>query len=316
MDKLKEFGVLGLGSRLKRISEYLMKETQLIYNYYNVDFAPHLFPVFKMLSLKNGLTNKEIQEALHFSQPAITQTINKLNKKGLIDFEAHKVDKRKKIIVLSEKGQLLAQKLMPIWHHIDVAIKIYDIDNSCSLLEHLNQLENKLNMDSFSQTVINNIEATANNALKFISYNPQYAKDFYNLNIEWLKAYFEVEPYDEEVLSKPQKYIIDKGGNIFFALLNNEVVGTVALMPIGNQGMVELTKMGVSPEHRGHKIGQKLMQFCIDFAKNSGLPNLILYSNTKLENAIYIYRKFGFIEQDIEPNSPYKRSNIKMKLDF
>lgn len=38
----------------------------------------------------------------------------------------------------------------------------------------------------------------------------------------------------------------------------------------------------------------------------------MLYSNTKLENAIYIYRKFGFIEITVEPNSPYKRSNIKM----
>tara|TARA_R110000868_G_scaffold54495_1_gene170210 strand:- start:474 stop:935 length:462 start_codon:yes stop_codon:yes gene_type:complete len=149
-----------------------------------------------------------------------------------------------------------------------------------------------------------------------ISFNKQYSKDFYELNVEWLKTFFYVEPYDEEVLSKPEKYIINKGGHIFFAKLEDDVVGTVALMPIGNEGLFELTKMAVSPKHRGHKIGQKLMQYCIDYAKSIGLPKLLLYSNTNLENAIYIYRKYGFIEVPVEPDCPYKRCNIKMELVF
>tara|TARA_R110002095_G_scaffold12826_4_gene17074 strand:- start:863 stop:1324 length:462 start_codon:yes stop_codon:yes gene_type:complete len=149
-----------------------------------------------------------------------------------------------------------------------------------------------------------------------ISFNKQYSKDFYELNVEWLKTFFYVEPYDEEVLSKPEKYIINKGGYIFFAKLEDDVVGTVALMPIGNEGLFELTKMAISPKHRGHKIGQKLMQYCIDYAKSIGLPKLLLYSNTNLENAIYIYRKYGFIEVPVEPDCPYKRCNIKMELVF
>ena len=40
----------------------------------------------------------------------------------------------------------------------------------------------------------------------------------------------------------------------------------------------------------------------------------MLYSNKILENAIYIYRKYGFIEVPVEPNSPYERSDIKMVL--
>ncbi|WP_411768797.1 GNAT family N-acetyltransferase [Winogradskyella sp. A3E31] len=149
--------------------------------------------------------------------------------------------------------------------------------------------------------------------VKIIPYNNKYAKDFYELNLEWLQTYFYVEPFDEEVLSKPQQYIIDKGGYIFFAKLNNEIVGTVALMPMKTKGVFELTKMAVSPNHRGYKIGQKLMQQCIGFAKSEKFDRLLLYSNTKLENAIYIYRKYGFIELPLEANSPYKRSNIKME---
>ena len=46
----------------------------------------------------------------------------------------------------------------------------------------------------------------------------------------------------------------------------------------------------------------------VDFEK------IILYSNTMLENAIYIYKKHGFIEIPMEEKTPYKRSNIKMEL--
>lgn len=150
--------------------------------------------------------------------------------------------------------------------------------------------------------------------INIIPFNPQYSKDFYNLNIEWLKTYFYVEPFDEEVLSKPETYIINKGGYIFFATSNNKIIGTVALMPTDDSTIFELTKMAVLPNLRGQKVGQKLMQYCINFAKENTFNALMLYSNTELNNAIYIYRKYGFKEIPVEPNSPYKRSNIKMIL--
>lgn len=147
--------------------------------------------------------------------------------------------------------------------------------------------------------------------MKITSFHSNYAEAFYDLNIEWLETYFYVEPFDREVLSKPEKYIIKKGGHIFFAVENEVVLGTVALMPYSNE-CFELTKMAVLPEQRGKKIGHQLLQYCIDFARNTH-KELLLYSNTKLENAIYLYRKFGFQEIELEPESPYKRSNIKMQ---
>lgn len=151
--------------------------------------------------------------------------------------------------------------------------------------------------------------------ISIIGFDPKYAAAFYELNIEWLETYFYVEDFDREVLSNPDKYIINPGGYIFFAVENEQVLGTVALMPYSNK-VLELTKMAVSPDHRGKRIGQKLMQHCIDFSVKQDLDKLILYSNTILENAIHIYRKYGFREIPVEPDSPYLRSNIKMELIF
>lgn len=150
--------------------------------------------------------------------------------------------------------------------------------------------------------------------VEIITFKKDYSKDFYDLNIDWLKTYFYVEPIDEEVLSNPEKYIIKKGGHIFFVKINNKVVGTVALMPMANKDSYELTKMAILPSYRGRKIGQQLMQYCIDFANKYSFNSLIIYSSRILENAIYIYKKYGFIEIPVEPECHYDRCDIKLEL--
>ena len=147
--------------------------------------------------------------------------------------------------------------------------------------------------------------------IEIIDFEPKYREDFKNLNVEWLEKYFEVEPYDKEVLSNPEKYILEKGGKIFFAKLEDKIIGTVALMP--KNSSFELTKMAVTDKIQSKGIGSLLMQKCIDEAKNLGLKEIFLFSNTKLDKAINLYKKVGFLEEHFD-SSDYKRANIYMTL--
>ena len=147
--------------------------------------------------------------------------------------------------------------------------------------------------------------------IEIIDFEPKYRDDFKNLNVEWLEKYFEVEPYDKEVLSNPEKYILEKGGKIFFAKLEDKIIGTVALMP--KNSSFELTKMAVTEKIQSKGIGSLLMQKCIDEAKNLGLKEICLFSNTKLDKAINLYKKVGFLEEHFD-SSDYKRANIYMTL--
>ena len=149
--------------------------------------------------------------------------------------------------------------------------------------------------------------------LVFDTYKTEYDAPFKQLNLHWLEQYFVVEPHDDEVLSDPYRFIIEPGGDILVVLLEEKVAGVVALMPDEN-GVFEMTKMAVDTNLRGQKIGQKLLQYTLDFARAKGLDQLILYSNRKLENAIYLYRKFGFEEIPLETPNPYERADIKMKI--
>lgn len=151
--------------------------------------------------------------------------------------------------------------------------------------------------------------------MEIITYRPEYQKDFRDLNIEWLERFFHVEPMDEEVLGNPQEYILDRGGMIFFAREADEILGTSALMKM-EDGVYEFTKMAVPPRAQGKGIGQLLMKHIIDYARGQGWKELIIYTNSSLKNAIHIYEKYGFQEIPIEPDNPYDRGDVKMRLQL
>ena len=149
--------------------------------------------------------------------------------------------------------------------------------------------------------------------LQILPYQPKYKNDFVTLNLDWLEEYFEVEPYDKKILEDCENQILAKGGHIFFVLQEAVVVGTFAFMKIEN-GVYELSKMAVTKNLRGAGIGNQMMAFSIRFAEQHHWQKLLLYSNTKLENSIHLYRKYGYVEIPLESNAPYQRGNIKMEL--
>ena len=149
--------------------------------------------------------------------------------------------------------------------------------------------------------------------LQIIEYKPEYKKHFKDLNEAWISKYFVMEAADYLALDNPESYILNKGGHILFALLDEEVVGVCALLK--HDDVFELAKMAVSPMAQGKKIGLSLGLAMIEKAKTLGAKKLFLESNTTLEPAINLYYKLGFEVIHGRP-SPYERSNIQMEINF
>lgn len=152
------------------------------------------------------------------------------------------------------------------------------------------------------------------NNIQIIEYSEQFNEAFAALNKAWLQKYFTVEPIDEKIFANPAEYIINSGGYIFFAKLDDAIAGTFALMKI-EDGVFELSKMAVDERFQGQKIGNKMLEFGLGKAKELGAIKVILYSNTALKPAIHLYRKFGFKEVPLG-NVDYKRANIKMEIEL
>ena len=305
MDSFKE---LALGSRLKRLSDTFMKDGKRIYKDLYIDFEPSLMPVFKTIYEQKMISIGKIAEQLEVSQPAVTQFVNNLIKKELLLVIPDQKDKRIKKLKLTDKGHKIIEKLKPVWNIFEKQLKDISTNKDTNFIEHLRLIEKKQKEYSIYNRVMDNLKQN----IEIIPFEDKYAKHFYNLNVEWLKKYFYVEPYDEKVLSNPKKHVLGPGGFIFFAKYNNEIVGVVSL--INQKTFFELSKMAVSPKYQGLKIGQKLMNFSIDFARNQHWESLTLYSHRSLVPAINLYKKMGFVEIPVEENSHYKRSDIKMIL--
>ena len=151
--------------------------------------------------------------------------------------------------------------------------------------------------------------------VKIVPFDPAYSREFADLNYQWIEESYGVEEHDHDVLGHPFDSVIKPGGEIFFALVGDSVAGTVAMIRMDGESF-ELAKMAVSPEFRGLGLGEKLMQACIDHARSAGAKCIILESNTKQEAAIRLYRKHGFVEIPLDPNSHFVRANIRMRLDL
>lgn len=147
--------------------------------------------------------------------------------------------------------------------------------------------------------------------VQIIPFTPDLKEPIKTLNKEWLQKYFKVEEQDELVLSNPQEEIIDKGGLIFYAKYNNEIIGTVSLLKV-DDNTFELSKMAVSDKAQGLGIGNKLLIHCLAVAEENGIKKVLLYSNRKLLPAIHLYEKFGFAEVPLG-NVSYERADIKME---
>jgi ribosomal protein S18 acetylase RimI-like enzyme len=152
--------------------------------------------------------------------------------------------------------------------------------------------------------------------IEIISYNQELREHFEKLNREWLEKYFYVEPVDEAIFKDPQTGIIDKGGYIFFAVKEGEIVGTCALFK--KQDYYELAKMAVTSKYQGLGIGRKLLEVCLNKAQDKGATHVELASHKKLGRAIHLYKKLGFKEIPIseEYKKMYARCNIQMTYEF
>ncbi len=150
-----------------------------------------------------------------------------------------------------------------------------------------------------------------NSKIEIINFTQDLKEPIKTLNYEWLEKYFRVEDGDVLSLSNPQEQIIDKGGFIFYAKLKGDIVGTASLLK-KSETVFELGKMAVSEKAQGSGIGTLLLDHCLSFAKEKGMEKIILYSNTMLETAISLYRKYGFTETELE-SGLYERADIKME---
>lgn len=142
--------------------------------------------------------------------------------------------------------------------------------------------------------------------------NHEHLSAFIHLNEQWISEHFALEAVDRALAANPAS-IIDGGGFVFTMTDGEELVGCCALFKSGEDEF-ELARMAVSPTRRGGGFGRQLIEAAIAKAIELQAKRVYLVSNTKLESAIALYQKTGFVTTSLGQHPVYARANIEMEL--
>lgn len=130
--------------------------------------------------------------------------------------------------------------------------------------------------------------------IKIVKWEDRFAKAYIDLSIEWLEKYVSVEPGDLEIIEHPYEAVLNNGGMIWFALLDNTPIGTVTM--IKSNDSYEVAKLAVTEKYKKLGIGERLMKVAIEFARENGTKKIYLFTNHNLIPAINLYKKCGFVQ--------------------
>lgn len=310
-DFLRELGLNAVVTRMKRVSDAMLHDGKRMYKELAMDIEPNWFAVFKLLRKHDTMGVMDIADAIGLSHPSVISIINKMMKAGYLNESREPGDSRKRILSLTPKAKKKFPEFERIWDAGTAGFK--KMMNDTDILHVLDILEDRIAEKGFRVRAIEQLEKYK--SVEIVDYDSKYDRDFAALNYVWIEKFFKIEDHDRDQLEDPYNYIIKPGGQIFFALVNGEVVGTVALIHIDDDSY-ELAKMVVSEKFQGYKIGEKLLIASIGYARAKGRKNIILESNTKQFAAINMYRKAGFYDIPLDPNSLFERANIRMQFDL
>jgi hypothetical protein len=134
----------------------------------------------------------------------------------------------------------MARAKLFVWPQVTEAVDWLLGGRSEELLAILADVE-----DALVSTPLDQLAAQARlEVLCIRAYSDDLAREFHDINGEWISDMLRMEETDRKTLEYPRASIVDAGGAILFVeAAGMGVIGTCALQKTGTTGF-ELTKMG------------------------------------------------------------------------
>jgi len=103
---------------------------------------------------------------------------------------------------------------------------------------------------------------------------------------------WEAGGYHADLYDVPGHYLAP-GGMFQVMVEGPRVIGTVGVIP-HDARECELHRMYLHPDCRGRRLGQRLLDAALNWARSTGRTRMVLWSDVKLTHAHALYRANGF----------------------
>lgn len=103
---------------------------------------------------------------------------------------------------------------------------------------------------------------------------------------------------DAQLEALPGSYA-DHGGAFWVACDGERVIGTCGVFPVA-EATFELRKMYLHADARGRRVGKRLLEEAIAFARAHGGRRMVLDTAAQMKTAIAFYEANGFVRDDRE----------------
>ncbi|GAB3475573.1 bifunctional helix-turn-helix transcriptional regulator/GNAT family N-acetyltransferase [Marinomonas epiphytica] len=306
---MQQFGVLSLGSRLKRISDTLFSEVQSLYERCELPISSTYFPILRLLQAEGAMTVVAIADHLGLSHPAVSKQTNKMIHEGLLLKEPHDTDQRKFLLRLSSSAIAAMRSAEPILQAMEQVLRRTLHFSSEHFMEALEMLEHEFLKAGLASKVLDRLEP-----FDFLEYQPTYQREFEALHMGWLTKFFpeQITEFDKALLTHPEQ-IYDQGGSILLAVSRDSrrLIGSVVMLEQGE--VMNVLKLAVVTHCQGLGVGEVLLNHAVARAEKAGLKKVALESASSLKPAMALYEKRGFELKPPPQASQYERADVYME---
>jgi carbonic anhydrase len=124
----------------------------------------------------------------------------------------------------------------------------------------------------------------------------EQVRQYFRNYAAWLGVDLSFQNFDQEMAFLPGAYSAPEG-RLFFAEIDGRPAGCVGVRSLaGSEGVCEMKRLYVTPEERGHGVGNALAMAAIKAAKEIGYRKLMIDTLPSMRMAVKLYRELGFTE--------------------
>lgn len=241
------------------------------------------------VSLHGQLTTGDLAERLEVDKSTASRTLRPLLQDGLLRAETDPGDQRTKPLRLTPVGhERLAQIHDRADGQVRRALELLTEQERATVLEGISLYERALHRArALEGVVVRPIEAAD---------DPAMSRVIRSVMNEFGAVGRGTSIGDPEVEGMSQAYAGDDRA-YFVAVRDGRVLGGGGIAPLqgSDVGQVcELRKMHALPEARGLGIGRKLLERCLDAARDAGFATCYLETLSHMHAARALYEKAGF----------------------